>query len=78
MSFLDDCFFYPSESSEDYQLILDMVRRRDQPLSCWLDHQEYLRYTDTNSYLFNRKGDRVKLTTQEIDELKGLKLLIIV
>lgn len=60
VSFWDDCFFHPP--SENYELITEMAKRRGEPLRCWIDQFNYLRYCDSSSYVYNRKGDRVKLT----------------
>ena len=54
-----------------------MAKRRDQPLSCWIDREGNIRYTDTNSFIFNRRGDLVKLSQQEIDRLISEKLMIL-
>lgn len=78
MSFWDDCFFYPSEHSDNYELVLEMSKRREQPLSLWIDQQDYLRYTDTNSYLYNLKGDRIRLPREEIIELIAQKAINII
>jgi len=47
-----------------------MAKRRGQALYCWIDESGYLRYCDSNSYIYNRRGDRIKLNPHEANLLK--------
>ena len=78
VSFWDDCFFYPeSYKSEGFEHIVEMAKRRQQALNCWLDPQDFLRYSDSDSYIFNRKGDRIRLSGEELRQLLALKLIVL-
>ena len=65
MSFWDDCFFYPGERSGECDWLLDMARRKGEPLHCWVDREGLLRYCESNSYVFGRRGDRIHLNSDE-------------
>lgn len=70
ISFWDDCFFYPGEHSENCNLIAEMSSRRSEPLNCWIDHEGYLRYCDSGSFLFNRKGEKMTVGYNELEWLR--------
>jgi len=54
-----------------------MAKKRDHPLSCWIDEHGRIRYADTNSFIFNRKGDLVILPQEEIESLVAQNLMIL-
>lgn len=38
------------------------IHRDGKPIQCYIDNQNQVKYKDTNTFLFNKKGDIVHLT----------------
>lgn len=38
------------------------MNRQGQPIKCYTDQYNQVKYKDTNTFMFNKKGDIVQLT----------------
>lgn len=52
-----------------------MYERRQQALNCWVDREGFMRYCDSGSFLYNRKGERVMLAYNEVEWLREQGML---